>query len=65
MEAAGASGDFCGCISFWGSCWLEEGFGEVISVGPQMAVPSSFPFPGAQVAGQPQVLGSEEDCGGP
>lgn len=44
MEAAGASGGFCifFCISFWGSCWLEEEFGEIGSVAPEWLCPALF-----------------------
>lgn len=43
MEAAGASRGFCGCISFWGSCWLEEGFAEIISLVSGWLGPALFP----------------------
>lgn len=43
MEAAGASGGSCGCISFWGSCWLEEGFEEIVTVAPEWLCPALFP----------------------
>lgn len=39
MEAAGASRGFSGCISLWGSCWLEE-FGEIVSVDPRWLCPA-------------------------
>lgn len=42
MEGAGASKGFSGSISFWGSCWLEEGVGGIVGMSSGWLCPALF-----------------------
>ena len=59
MEAAGVSRGSWGCVSCWGSYWLEEALGEVGSVAVGWPCPAPFPLQGPEpLPGWPDGLGS-------